>query len=133
MTDGATEASVERLDRMRRVDDLAELERKLVKRNELVPDGSPRLNHCRTHLLPIVCELGEARLSSFDCRGGVDLAHRGGDPLPVLARGIAEAVSDHAHDHFQGVTSCLDLDGGVSYLDNIKMVGTVVRPLMPRS
>ena len=76
MADGAAEAGVQRLDRVGRIHELAELGREGEERDELFPDRLPCLDHRRVELLPLAGELGEARFGGLDGRGGVDLAHR---------------------------------------------------------
>src|SRR6266852_2100260 len=56
----ATEASVQTLDRVRRVDDLADLGAVGKEGHELGPDVLPQLDDRRVALAPLASELGEA-------------------------------------------------------------------------
>src|SRR5207249_9864678 len=88
MTDRPAEPGVQALDRVGRVDDLAELDRELEERHELAPGVLPRTDHRRIDLPPSDRELCESDLGGFDGRGGVDLSQLAGDLTPVFLRRV---------------------------------------------
>src|SRR6266571_3335416 len=73
VTDRPSEPGVEALDRVGRVDDLAELDRELEERHELAPGVLRRTYDRRIDLAPGDRELCESDLGGLDRRGGVDL------------------------------------------------------------
>src|SRR5437868_10781246 len=98
MTDRPSEPGVETLNRICRVDDLAELDRELEERHELGPAVLPRADHRRIHLTPALRELCEADFGGVDGRGGVDLSQLAGDLTPVLLRRVTQTVPHQMHD-----------------------------------
>ena len=83
------EPGVEPLDRVRRVNDLSELDRELEERNELIPRGLPRSDRCRVLPDPLLGEHGEPGLGRSDRRGRIFSAERSGR----MARGVCRHPS----------------------------------------
>ena len=70
------EPGVRALDRVRGVDDLADLRREPEERGELLPRDAPEPNDRRIPLAPLRLELGESGLGRIDGRCRVDRARR---------------------------------------------------------
>lgn len=71
-THGLSEAAVERLERVRGVDELSELGWEVEERDELLPRPFPQPNDCWIALAPLVGELQERGLGGIHARGGVN-------------------------------------------------------------
>ncbi len=97
VTDRAAEPGVERLDRVGRVDDVAELLGELEERYELGPRPFPRQDHGRVLVGPFGRELRETSLSGRDGRCRVDGPQPFRDLAPVLLRRVPQRVAHEVH------------------------------------
>ena len=87
---GPAETSIQVLDRVRRSQDLADLDVVVQERHELGPSIAPEPNHRRVGLAPLLSELLGYSLGS---RGFVDRFQVRGDLGPVLLGRVAETVA----------------------------------------
>jgi len=98
VADSPTESSVQRLNRVCRVDDPAELDGELEEWHELLPRILPGADHRWVERPPGLSELAEACFCGLDGRRCVDLSEALGDLPPVLLRGVAQTVAHEVHD-----------------------------------
>jgi hypothetical protein len=85
---------VHRLDRVRRVDHLADGGSEAQERHELRPRGLPQLDDRRILPLPRAGEVGKALEGGRLGRGGVDRLEVRGDRRPVPPRGVTETAEN---------------------------------------
>ena len=89
---------MEALDRVRRVDDLADLRVVGKEGHELGPGVSPQADDCRVALAPLAGELVEALPCCLLGLGGVDEPEIAGELVPVCFARVAEGVADQVED-----------------------------------
>ena len=94
---GLTESAVQRLDHVRGVNQLTNLDVECEEGCELFPRRLPEPDHRGVFGLPPVGELVEAQLRGLDRRCRVDGPQTRGDVLPVPAVGVAQTVAHQMH------------------------------------